>query len=75
MLQWIDFNLENKTVNLTPEKGSDARQLRISTQLIAMLNSLPKENLKPFEGSQRHFARHFRIQRNEIASKLKNDRI
>jgi len=35
MLQWTDFNFENKTVNITPEKGSEPRQLRISTQLIS----------------------------------------
>jgi integrase len=75
MLQWTDFNFDNKTVNVTPEKGSEARQLKISTQLIAMLNSLPKEKTSPFECSHRHFARHFRIQRSKIASKLKNDRI
>jgi integrase len=75
MLQWIDFNFDNKTVNVTPEKGSEARQLKIPTQLIAMLNSLPKEKPSPFECSHRHFARHFRIQRSKTASKLKNDRI
>jgi len=75
MLQWTDFDFQNKTVNITPEKGSEPRQLRMSTQLIAMLNSLPKEKAKPFEGSHRHFARHFRSQRKRIACKLKNERI
>jgi integrase len=75
MLEWTDFDLENKTVNITPEKGSEPRQLRISTQLIAMLNSLPKEKPKPFDCSHRHFTRTFRIQRAKIAIKLKNDRI
>jgi len=75
MLQWTDFDFQNKTVNITPEKGSEPRQLRMSTQLIAMLNSLPKEKAKPFAGSHRHFARHFRSQRKRIACKLKNERI
>lgn len=75
MLQWTDFDFENKAVNITPEKGSEPRQLRISTQLIAMLNSLPKEKTKTFAGSHRHFTRHFRSQRKRIANKLKNDRI
>jgi hypothetical protein len=61
MLQWTDFDFENKTVNITPEKGSDPRQLRISMRLIMMLNSLPKEKAKPFECSHRHFARSFRV--------------
>ena len=75
MLQWTDFDFENKTVNITPEKGSDPRQLRITMRLIMMLNSLPQDKPKPFECSHRHFSRTFRIQRKKIASKLKNDRI
>jgi len=75
MLKWTDFNFENKTVNITPEKGSEPRQLKISTQLIAMLNSLPKEETGPFNYSNRHFARTFREQRRKITCKLKNDRI
>jgi len=42
-LRWIDFNFENKTVRITPEKGSEPRQLKISHTLIAMLNGLPKK--------------------------------
>lgn len=75
MLTWIDFNFENRTVNVTPEKGSEPRQLRISNQLIAMLSSLPREKHKPFECSPRHFTRTFRQQRKRIAGKLKNERI
>jgi len=75
LLQWTDFDFANRTVNITPEKGSEPRQLRISTQLISMLNSLSKEKPNTFSCSQRHFTRTFRIQRNKIAQKLKNDRI
>ena len=75
MLYWTDFDFENKTVNITPEKGSDPRQLRISMRLILMLKSLPQDKTKPFECSQRHFTRAFRRQRKKIANKLKNDRI
>ena len=75
MLKWTDFNFENRSVDITPEKGSEPRQLPISPQLIAMLNSLPRDNEKPFGCSQRHFARTFRNQRNRITLKLKNDRI
>ena len=75
MLQWTDFDFENKTVNITPEKGSDPRQLRITMRLIMMLNSLPQDKPKPFECSHRHFSRTFRIQRKKVANKLKNDRI
>jgi integrase len=75
ILKWIDFDLANRTVNITPEKGSEPRQLRISPQLIAMLNSLPKEKEQVFACSSRHFTRTFRLQRTRIATKLKNDRI
>jgi len=48
MLKWTDFNFENRTVNVTPEKGSGPRQLRISDCLIAMINMLPKNKESPF---------------------------
>ena len=75
MLKWTDFDFENKTVNITPEKGSEPRQLKISLQLISMLNSLPKKKEEPFACSSRHFTRYFRDQRANIANKLKNERI
>jgi len=75
MLNWTDFNFENRSVDVTPEKGSNPRQLKMSSQLIAMLNSLPKEKPKPFDCSARHFTRHFRLQRKRVSAKLKNDRI
>jgi integrase/predicted RNA-binding Zn-ribbon protein involved in translation (DUF1610 family) len=75
MLLWTDFDFENKTVNITPEKGSDPRQLKISMRLIMMLTALPRTKDKPFACSHRHFSRAFRIQRARVASKLKNDRI
>jgi integrase len=71
----MDINFENQIINITPEKGSEPRQIKISTQLTAMLNSLPHDDTKPFERSQKHFARNFRSQRKKIAHKLKNDRI
>ena len=75
MLKWTDFNFENRSVDVTPEKGSEPRQLKTSTQLIAMLNSLPRDKDQPFGCSQIHFARAFRKQRKRISSKLGNPRI
>jgi integrase len=75
MLKWTDFDFKNRTVNITPEKGSEPRQLKLSTQLVAMLNSLPKEKAEPFGCSHRHFSRTFRLQRARITTKLKNERI
>ena len=75
MLKWIDLNLENKTVRVTPEKGGEPCLLKISDNLIAMLNSMPKDQPEVFRGSLRHFARGFRRQRRKIGHKLKNERI
>jgi integrase len=75
MLKWTDFNFQNRSFNITPEKGSNPRQLKISDRQIAMMNTLPKDKPSPFGFSHRHFARHFRNQRARAAAKLKNDRI
>jgi len=74
-LEWTDFNFENGTVSITPEKGSDPRVLGISIELIAMLKALPKTSHKVFPGSLRHFGRSFRRQRKRIAHKLQNPRV
>ena len=75
MLKWTDFNFENRSVDVTPEKGSEPRQLKTYTQLIAMLNSLPRDKEQPFGCSHIHFSRAFRKQRSKVANNLKNDRI
>lgn len=74
-LEWTDFDFENNSVRVTPEKGGNARVLKISNRLIAMLNQLPKDSNKVFEGSLRYFARTFRRQRKRVAYKLQSRRI
>lgn len=74
-LQWIDVDFENRSVSITPEKGSNPRILPLSTELVAMLKALPKKSDKVFDGSLRHFRRGFRKQRKRIAAKLRNPRI
>jgi integrase len=71
----IDINPENRTVNITPEKGSEPRMLKISDKLTAMLNSLPNNQPQVFQGKYKSFVRGFRLQRNKIARKLENERI
>jgi integrase len=75
MIQWTDIDTEKQFVNITPEKGSEPRQIKISKKLINMLDNLPHNEPKPFARSQRHFTRNFRTQRKGIANKLKNDRL
>lgn len=74
-LEWTDFDFENRTVRVTPEKGGNPRMLRTSNKLLAMVSILPRNSLRPFKGSLRHFARTFRRQRKKATYKLQNKRI
>jgi integrase len=81
-LRWKDLDFERAAVTVTPEKGSNARQLKISSHLIAMLNALPhlyeycfrNPKIDP-EKSMRTYQRTFEEQRRRAASKLQNPRI
>jgi hypothetical protein len=46
LLRWTDVDFENNIVTITPEKGSDPRQFKVSGKLIAMINSLPRQDQK-----------------------------
>jgi integrase len=81
-LKWIDIDQVKGAVTITPEKGSRARQLKISNQLIAMIGRLshaweyvfrnPKvDQLKSIES----FSRNFSAQRKKLADRLQNPRI
>jgi integrase len=81
-LKWKHFDFERASVTITPEKGSNARQLRMSSRLIAMLNALPRRYefcfrnpmIEP-ERSMRTYQKVFAEQRRRIALKLQNPRI
>ncbi len=55
-LEWKDIDFERNLVAVNhPEKGSNARILRISKKLANMLNNLPKKSLRAFgDGSAKH---------------------
>ena len=76
MLKWIDINLQQKNVNVTPEKGSNPRILPISDKLITMINRLPKRKdehlFSQYTGSVRYT---FEKQRKRTATKLNNNRL
>ena len=75
-LKWTDIDFENRTIRITPEKGSNPRIFKISNKLLAMLSSLPKKGEKVFgKGNYKAFYDNFRRQRNRVAEKLKNPRI
>jgi integrase len=76
-LQWIDIDLERKIILLNrPEKHGNARALRISDKLIAMLNRLPRVNGKVFSNKTKAtIANNFNRQRKKAAQKLGNPRL
>ncbi len=76
-LTWIDIDLQNKTINITPEKGSNPRILKISNKLISMLSSFPNKETKIFTNykSLNTLRRTFERYRQRTAHKLGNPRI
>ena len=75
-LEWIDVDQENQTVTVTPEKHGTPRQFKVSKELIAMLNQMPKKNNKVFGATSSIAHRHnFTTQRKRLAQKLQNPRL
>ncbi|MGQ9744331.1 MAG: tyrosine-type recombinase/integrase, partial [Candidatus Bathycorpusculaceae bacterium] len=73
-LRWTDIDFENGILRVTPEKGSNPRILKISSRLIAMLNTLPKDVVTIFPNvtvMRKSFVR----QRGRLAKKLQNPRL
>jgi integrase len=71
MLKWTDIDLKNRSVRITPEKGSTPRILPISTKLVDMLNAIPKQTDTLFGVSSELMRRNYSKQRKAIAAKLK----
>lgn len=74
--------IRRRCVDILPEKDSNARQLKISNQLLSMLNNLPKKSSHVFRNpavdSVRHLHRFrevYREQRKRICEKLQNPRL
>ena len=81
-LRWTDIDIERNSVNVTPEKGSRARQLKISSRLAAMTNQHPHRWQLIFRNPERdairsldNFRRRFERRRARVAQKLGNPRI
>ncbi len=60
-LKFKDFDFEKKTVRIVPEKGSRARELRLSEKLCAMMRECftryPREPLPPPVACRKHLER------------------
>ena len=76
-LEWTDINQESSTINITPEKGSNPRNLRYSKKLSSMLSQIPKTESKIFEHYKNlnSLRRTFERQRIKTAYKLGNTRL
>ena len=75
LLKWIDLDGERKTLNITPEKGSNPRILPISDKLLAMINKLPHNRETIFQPRKHMLREYFCTQRKEIAERLQNQRL
>jgi integrase/transposase-like protein len=76
-LKWTDVDFEQRTIRITPEKGGEARMIKVSPQCIAMLNSLPKNDITIFGGKKRQwsFQKSLQIFRKKATAKFQNPRL
>ena len=74
-LLWTDIDSVNGSIRVTPEKGSNARNLKISNKLTSMLNELPKTSNKVFNANPDAMRKSFQLQRRRMVTKLKNPRL
>jgi len=78
-LRWSDIDFVNKTIRITPLKGSEARIFKISDKLIRMLKSLPKNPDDPEKiwiyKNTYYLDKQFRRQRKKVAHKVGNPRL
>jgi len=70
-----DLDTERKTLNITPEKGSNPRILPISDKLIGMINNLPKVHKTIFQPHKDTLRDYLCTQRKQLAEKLNNARL
>jgi integrase len=83
-LTWLDIDVANKCVTITPAKYSRPRKLKITEATLNLIMSLPRRNQHVwspsgvkdrFNEELSHFTRNYVKQRRRIALKLKNPRI
>jgi len=79
-LHWSDIDFETNTIRITPEKGSNPRIIKVSKNLIAMLQNLKVKSRvtdpkRVFQKKIRNTMESFRKYRRKIAWKTGNPRI
>jgi integrase len=74
-IKWEDVDFERNVVSINyPEKGSNPRQIKVSSKLIAMLNRLPRKRETVF-AKKSQLSHVFYQQRKRIAHRLNNPRL
>lgn len=73
-IQWKDISIERREVRITPEKGSNARTLRLSNDTLRMLSNKPRIGEKLFVAYKNlnNLRRSYERQRNRQSDKLAN---
>jgi integrase len=75
-VKWIDIDFKNGALTLNePEKYGHPRMFKISSTLIAMINTLPRKNENIFDGNLRSFRRIYLKYRKRMATKLQNQQL
>ena len=74
-LHWTDIDFKNRIITITPEKGSNPRQFKISMTLISMLNALPRNQQQIWNAKLRSIRRNFQHCRKKVATSTQNPRI
>ena len=76
-LHWTDIDFEKHLIRLNdPEKGSNPRIWRVTTELIAMINNLPRKSERVFGDGPIHTMKAAYISaRRSLAAKLQNPRL
>jgi integrase len=75
-LRWIDLDSQNNTITINrPVRGHNARQLKVSSKLVALLNALPKTSERIFPTSYTNIAACFQQLKRKVAHNLQNPRI
>lgn len=77
-MKWIDVDIANRRVTITPARYSNARKMKISEQTLNMVMAIARKNQRVFSTAGRfedelpHLTTNYRKIMNRIADKLKN---
>jgi integrase len=79
-LKWNDIDFDSRTINVTPEKGSNPRIIKISNKLVGMVTEAKRKNTttdpeRVFANSVRSMRRLYEKARKRASNKLQNPRL